>query len=286
MGYQYGFEAKVVVYTRDNTLTYQYNKDLGKSVEIHFTVPFSTETEKQITEITLYNINPGHFNSIRQGDRVELYAGYHGDVGLLMSGTIFRTTTPTLDEADTAYTLRVLEGPDYTKLPKLNVTFSAGTYAETIVREVVKRSGMKLNIMNTNINKRYNEEYTAEGHPLEILSQIADDTKTSLFYLRGKLTWAFIFAGRNAETFNLNVNTGLIGSPTVESRDDDWQDGDDDDGLGRWSFSCESILNYHLTTFARVDVHSKYLNHGMYVINGEHTFDGEQARTKFEGIEN
>lgn len=286
MGYQYGFEAKVVVYTRENTLTYQYNKDLGKSVEIHFTVPFSTETEKQITEITLYNINPGHFNSIRQGDRVELYAGYHGDVGLLMSGTIFRTTTPTLDEADTAYTLRVLEGPDYTKLPKLNVTFSAGTYAETIVREVVKRSGMKLNIMNTNINKRYNEEYTAEGHPLEILSQIADDTKTSLFYLRGKLTWAFIFAGRNAETFNLNVNTGLIGSPTVESRDDDWQDGDDDDGLGRWSFSCESILNYHLTTFARVDVHSKYLNHGMYVINGEHTFDGEQARTKFEGIEN
>lgn len=286
MGYQYGFEAKVVVYTRDNTLTYQYNKDLGKSVEIHFTVPFSTETEKQITEITLYNINPGHFNSIRQGDRVELYAGYHGDVGLLMSGTIFRTTTPTLEEADTAYTLRVLEGPDYTKLPKLNVTFAAGTYAETIVREVVKRSGMKLNIMNTNINKRYNEEYTAEGHPLEILSQIADDTKTSLFYLRGKLTWAFIFAGRNAETFNLNVNTGLIGSPTVESRDDDWQDGDDDDGLGRWSFSCESILNYHLTTFARVDVHSKYLNHGMYVINGEHTFDGEQARTKFEGIEN
>lgn len=286
MGYQYGFEAKVVVYTRDNTLTYKYNKDLGKSVEIHFTVPFSTETEKQITEITLYNINPGHFNSIRQGDRVELYAGYHGDVGLLMSGTIFRTTTPTLEEADTAYTLRVLEGPDYTKLPKLNVTFSAGTYAETIVREVVKRSGMKLNIMNTNINKRYTEEYTAEGHPLEILSQIADDTKTSLFYLRGKLTWAFIFAGRNAETFNLNVNTGLIGSPTVESRDDDWQDGDDDDGLGRWSFSCESILNYHLTTFARVDVHSKYLNHGMYVINGEHTFDGEQARTKFEGIEN
>ena len=87
---------------------------------------------------------------IRQGDRVELYAGYHGDVGLLMSGTIFRTTTPTLEEADTAYTLRVLEGPDYTKLPKLNITFSAGTYAETIVREVVKRSGMKLNIMNTN----------------------------------------------------------------------------------------------------------------------------------------
>ena len=166
------------------------------------------------------------------------------------------------------------------------ITVCKGTYAETIVREVARRANMQLNIMNTNFNKQYDEEYTAEGHPLEILSQIAEDTKTSLFYLRGKLTWAFIFNGRNAETFNLNVNTGLIGSPVVESRDDDWQDWDDDDGLGHWSFSCESILNFHLTTFSRVEVHSKYLNHGMYVINGEHTFDGEEARTKFEGIEN
>lgn len=286
MPYDYGFEIMVKVYTKNSTLTYQYNKNADKSTEIHFTVPFSTETQKQITEIVLYNINPGHFNSIQRGDKVELFAGYHDDNGLLMSGTIFRTSTPTLEGADTAYTLRVLEGPDYTTLPKLNITFAKGTYAETIVREVVRRAGISLNLMNTNINKRYDEEYTAEGHPLEILSQIAEDTKTSLFYLRGKLTWAFIFAGRNAETFNLNVNTGLIGSPTVESRDDDWQDGDDDDGLGRWSFSCESILNFHLTTFSRVEVHSKYLNHGMYVINGEHSFDGEQARTKFEGIEN
>ena len=286
MAYDYGFEIMVKVYTKNSTLTYQYNKHADKSTEIHFTVPFSTETEKQITEIVLYNINPGHFNSIKCGDKVELFAGYHDDNGLLMSGTIFRTSTPTLEDADTAYTLRVLEGPDYTTLPKLNITFAKGTYAETIVREVARRANMQLNIMNTNFNKRYDEEYTAEGHPLEILSQIAEDTKTSLFYLRGKLTWASIFNGRNAETFNLNVNTGLIGSPVVESRDDDWQDWDDDDGLGRWSFSCESILNFHLTTFSRVEVHSKYLNHGMYVINGEHTFDGEEARTKFEGIEN
>ena len=70
------------------------------------------------------------------------------------------------------------------------------------------------------------------------------------------------------------------------TRDDDWQDEDDDDGYGRWSFSCTSILNYHLTTFSRVDVKSKYLTHGMYVINGEHTFNGTEARTEFEGIEN
>lgn len=283
---QFGFECMVKVYTRTGTLTYQYNKDHTKVTEIHFTVPFSSASEKHIAEITLYNINPGHFNSIRQGDKVELFAGYHGDTGLLLSGTIFRVTTPTLEDADTAYVLRVLEGQDYTRLPKQNITFAAGTYADTIVKEVARRAGMQLDFVSINNNKRFEEEYTAEGHPMEILSSLATETKTSLFYLRGRLTFAFVFAGRNAELFSLTPQTGLIGSPTVASRDDDWQDEEDDDGYGHWSFSCTSILNYHLTTFSRVDVKSKYLTHGMYVINGEHTFNGTEARTNFEGIEN
>ncbi len=278
---QFGFEILVRVHTRTGRIEFQYNKNHAKSSEIHFTVPFSSNSEKHIAEITLFNINPGHFNSIRQGDKVELFAGYHGDTGLLLSGTIFRTTTPTLQDADTAYVLRVLEGQDYTRLPKQNIT-----YADVIIKEVARRSGMQLDFVSINKNKRFEEEYTAEGHPMEILSSLATETKTSLFYLRGRLTFAFVFAGRNAELFSLTPQTGLIGSPTVASRDDDWQDEDDDDGYGHWSFSCTSILNYHLTTFSRVDVKSKYLTHGMYVINGEHTFNGTEARTEFEGIEN
>lgn len=267
---QYGFECKVVVTTKNSRLTYEYNKG-SKAIEIHFTVPFSTDTEKQITEITLYNINPGHFNSIKQGDKVELYAGYNGDVGLLMKGTVFRTTNPVLDDVDTAYTLRVLEGTDYTKLPKINVTYAKGTMASTIIKDVARRANISLNYMNINHDKAYNDGYTADGHPLEVLETVAEETKTSLFYLRGQLTFAFIFNGRNTEVFNLNTGTGLIGSPTSASRDDDWQDYDDNDGLGNWSFEVESILNYRLTTFTRVELKSKYLNHGMYVINGEHS---------------
>ncbi len=191
---QFGFEILVRVHTRTGRIEFQYNKNHAKSSEIHFTVPFSSNSEKHIAEITLFNINPGHFNSIRQGDKVELFAGYHGDTGLLLSGTIFRTTTPTLQDADTAYVLRVLEGQDYTRLPKQNITFAAGTYADVIIKEVARRSGMQLDFVSINKNKRFEEEYTAEGHPMEILSSLATETKTSLFYLRGRLTFAFVFA--------------------------------------------------------------------------------------------
>ena len=286
MGRQYNFQVKVDVHVNGRILHYEYSKNSAKSIEIHFSVPFSVEAERQVTEITLYNINPGDYNAIRQGSRVDLHAGYAGDVGLLMSGTVFRKIAPTLSGADTAYVLRVLEGPDYTRLPKVNITFAAGTRASTIVREVARRAKMSLNFVSINNDKTYADGYTAEGHPLEVLSSIADDTKTSLFYLRGKLTFAFIFKGRVAESFLLTPSTGLVGSPTSQSRDEDWKDGDDDDGYGRWSFSCTSILNYHLTSFSRVELKSKYLTHGMYVTTGEHSFDGKEPRTTFEGIEN
>lgn len=281
---QFNFEAKVVVYTSSGTLTYQYGK-MKDSIEIHFTVPFSNEVDKNITEITLYNIVPGDFNRIQKGNKVELYAGFAGDVGLLMSGTIYRPTVPTLEEADTAYVLRVLEGQDYTHLPKLNLTFANGTYADTIIRSVASNAGISLNYLTLKTNKRYDDGFTADDHPIDVLSEIADDCKTSLFYLRGQLTLRYVYDGRGADSFALNYGTGLLQSPTREERDDDWTDDDDDDGLGIYSWSVDSILNYHLTTYAYVQITTPFVNQGVMVINGEHSFDGEKPETTFEGVQ-
>lgn len=279
---QFKFQCKVVIHTGSGTLTYQYGK-MANSVEIHFTVPFSSETEKHITEITLYNINPGHFNSIKKGNKVELYAGYDGDVGLLVSGTVYRTTLPTMEDADTAYVIRVMEGQDYSRKPKLNLTFANGTYAKTIMQQVTRKSGINLHFVSFKTNKKYGDGYTADDHPMDVLSEIADDCKSSLFYLRGQLTMRYIYDGSKSDSFSLNNGTGLI-SVSRESRDDDWVDGDDDDGLGKWSYEVESILNYHLTTFAWVQIKNKYVNAGVMVANGEHSFDGTEPRTNFEGV--
>lgn len=279
---QFNFQCKVVIHTNSGTLTYEYGK-MANSIEIHFSVPFSSETEKHITEITMYNINPGHFNSIKAGNKVELYAGYAGDVGLLVSGTVYRTTLPTMEDADTAYVIRVMEGQDYSRKPKLNLTFANGTYASTIMQQVVARSGINLHFVSFKENKRYGDGYTADDHPMDTLSEIADDCKSSLFYLRGQLTMRYVYDGNQSDAFNLNSGTGLI-SVSRESRDDDWNDSEDDDGMGKWSYDVESILNYHLTTFAWVQLKNKYVNAGVMVANGEHSFDGTEPRTSFEGV--
>ena len=106
---QFNFECKVVVHTANANLTYQYGK-MTNAIEIHFNVPFSQETEKHITEVELFNIDPNHFNLIKPGNKAELYAGYQGDEGLHVSGTIKKTTIHTHKEADTANKQTINEG--------------------------------------------------------------------------------------------------------------------------------------------------------------------------------
>lgn len=120
---------------------------------------------------------------------------------------------------------------------------------------------------------------------MDTLTTIAGDCKTSLFYLRGQLTVQYIYGStKGTDNFELAYASGLLQIPTREDRDEDWQDADDDDGLGKFSWSVDSILNYHMTTFSTVHVKTQYVNTTMRVLNGEHSFDGTQPTTSFEGV--
>lgn len=281
---KYGFNIKVVVHTKHGTFTFHHNKNIAQNLEIHFSIPFNNDPQKDVSEVTIYNMSRSKFNAIKKGDKVNVYAGYGKDMGLLVHGTIYKTTIPTMENADTAYTLRLIEGADYTRKKKIKVTFKKRTTAKTIIRQVVRKSGIKLHEVSLKKDKVYKKGYTGNDHPMNILEEIADDCKTSLFYRRGKLTLRYVYDGKGKTIATISPATGLVSAPTRESRDDDWVDGDDNDGLGRWSWSIESILNYHITTFSRVKVHSKYVKQTLMVISGTHKFDGTSPRTSFEAV--
>ncbi|WP_230678525.1 phage protein [Lacticaseibacillus zhaodongensis] len=284
-GAKYNFEIRCEVQSSGGALSFMYGKDPKSSIEIHFDVPFSEQPEKNISEITLYNIDPAVFNKIKKGDKVTLRAGFTGDIGTLVEGTIFRTTVPSLEDADTAYVLRVLEGQDYSRYKKQHITFKKGSKASTIIKSVAAKAGIDLTYVSLKTDKTYKDGYTADGHPMDTLSDIADDCKTSLFYLRGKLRIQYIYGGANTGTFELTNQTGLLQSPTRESRDDDWVDDDDDDGLGKYSWSVDSVLNYKICPFSKATIKTPYVNTSMMVLNGEHEFDGDQPTTSFEAVQ-
>ena len=76
--------------------------------------------------------------------------------------------------------------------------------------------------------------------------------------------------------------SGLISSPTMERRDEDWVKDEDDDGMGRYQYSAESLLNYRITTGEYVHIQSMFVNITGTVISGEHAFDGTSPTTSIE----
>jgi len=280
--FQFKFEVYVDIYTDSGTLKYVHNGLVGQSLDIEFTLPFDNTSDRSIGEITIWNMSQISFNRIKEGNRVVVKAGYHGDVGVIFDGEIYRTTVPTREEGDFNYTLRVVEGTDYRKLKHVSLTFGEGTDAKTIINKIVQTAGIKLNFVSLGRNYVFKEGYTVDGSPFDALADVAEQAQAALFYRRGQLTLRWLYDAAVTGNFMLNNQSGLISSPTMERRDDDWVETDDNDGQGRYEYSADSILNYRLTTGEHVHLKSEFVDVWAAVLSGEHSFDGTNPVTSLE----
>ncbi len=279
---QYLFEVYVDIYADSGTMHYVHTNDAAKSMDIEFNLPFDNTSDRSVGEITIWNMSRTSFNRISQGNRVVVKAGYHNDVGVLFDGQIYRTTVPSREGGDLNYTLRVVEGNDYRKLNHVSLTFSEGTDATTIINKIVQVSGINLNFVSLRRNYVFKEGYTVDGSPYDALSDVADQSQSALFYRRGQLTLRWLYDAEVSGNFILNSKTGLISSPTMERRDDDWVEDDDNDGQGRFQYEAESILNYRITTGEHVHLVSEFVDIWGAVLSGEHSFDGTNPITSLE----
>ncbi|MDF8368841.1 hypothetical protein G9403_03710 [Weissella paramesenteroides] len=279
---QYLFEVYVEIYTNGGTLKYVHNNNPSQSMDIEFSLPFDNTSDRSVGEVTIWNMSQISFNRIAQGNRIVIKAGYHGDVGVIFDGEIFRPTVPSREGGDLNYTLRVVEGKEYRKLKHVSLTFGEGTTAKTIINKIVQTTGINLNFVSLGRNYVFKEGYTVDGSPFDALSDMAEQARAALFYRRGQLTMRWLYDDKVTGNFYLANNTGLISSPTMERRDDDWVEDDDDDGLGRFTYSADSILNYRITTGEHVHLKSESVDVWAAVLSGEHTFDGENPTTSLE----
>lgn len=279
---QFMFEIYMDIYTDSGVLHYVHNADRNFSLDIEFSLPFDNTSDRSVGEITIWNMSQISFNRIHEGNRVVVNAGYHGDTGIIFDGQIYKTTVPTREGGDLNYTLRVVEGTDYRNLKHVSLTFGEGTDATTIINKIVQVSGINLNFVSLGRNYVFKEGYTVDGSPFDALSDVADQTRSALFYRRGQLTLRWLYDAEVTGNFMLDSKSGLISSPTMERRDDDWIESDDDDGQGRYEYSADSILNYRITTGEHVHLVSEFVDVWAAVLSGEHTFDGTNPTTTLE----
>lgn len=278
---QYLFEVNVTIWTGSGILKYRQNTNID-SAHINFSIPFTDTSDPSVGEIIIYNMLPGNFSRIKAGDRVLLIAGFHGDIGTVIDGHIYNTTTPTKDGGDVRYVLRVIDGTDYRRKGHMSKTFAKGTMIGTAINQIANSAGIVLNLISLSNNSALKDGYTVDGSPIDAIADLVDQGKSSIYYAAGKLTVRYLHDGFGAPSFDLNNATGLLESPQMERRDEDWLETDDNDKKGRYVYNVTSILNYRFTTNGYVHLHSKFTNVNATIMSGEHSFDGDSPQTSLE----
>lgn len=225
---------------------------------IEGTVPFDNDGLPNESEIRIWNLSQTTLNNIKKNDVLMINAGYTGDIGMILHGRISAVRTK-WEGVDKVTTINVLDAEDLSKRADIEIAFAKGTMASAIIKQLAAQIGLPVAQMQLNKDYCYQEGYTANGNPAEIIADVAKDCGTSAYINKSKLYVRPLRIGAD-EVFDLNPNTGLIGSPEY------FEDGD------HKGYNCSAQLQRRITTASVINLSCREWSGKLHVRSGSHKF--------------
>lgn len=279
--YLYSPIVKLVLKTKTQKLTFEYNQNTGQNWNIQFSVPFSDSGTAQTCTITIMNLSASHRKLFKKGEKVTLSAGYYEDgIGILSEGNITHISPYTSDGTNNTFSFTYKEGSEYAKSKavkkSISASFAKGAKLKTIINRVASKGKVPLEKVDLKNNKAYKKGYTAKGKPLTVLKSLAKAGGSELFLRRGKY---YIIQMGKANGYDEHIllttkvkgqhgGTGLIQYPTINEDDN--------------TAEIVSLLRYQVSTGSVVQVDDRFLKGTYRVKSGEHAFDGSAFTTTME----
>lgn len=237
----------------------QYKSD---DIDFEFNVPFSTEAEPDVSEISIYNLSPATAASIKKGSYVTLSAGYNTNIGMLVTGQVADFST-TVDCVDKKTTLKIGSAVNSWKEKKINKTYAKGTTAKDIMSDLISSFGVAIGDMEIVKNITYQKGKTVSGRLKDVVKKLAKETQ-SKFYIDKDRAYVRAYDKGTVTGFLLSGATGLIGSPErIEV-----SEGDKKSKQG-WKVQC--LLNHNIFVDSMIVIQSKTVNGTFRVVKGSHT---------------
>ncbi|MFL4498444.1 SGNH/GDSL hydrolase family protein [Weissella sp. MSCH1] len=270
-------KVRVSITNGNRKSTWKYDPtDRQNSIMIQFNSPFSDDSTPSVVQIDMFNLSDNSVNFIRVGTHVVLEAGYGNDIGVISEGKINYVYPRTSDsDGDIKSSFSFLEGQDYESAKDIELSLGAGITASDAISRISEKAGIPLSEKVLKKEKVYKDGYSADGSPIDSLSELAEAGGSKLFYKRGRLVINDVKnSGSNALIYD--SEHGLIGYPQPL----DWSPDDKTRG-----YSVEVLLNHRINVGQAIKLNSKYGGGAIYHFrNGEHSFDGENFRTTGEVI--
>ena len=270
----------------------------SEDLEIRFEVPFNDDSKPDESVVEIFNLSLSSINKLKKGSTCTLQAGYKGDVGTLISGTV-RSVLTRREGTERITRILFYEGEDRSnvkvknkeyapdkvtkdkngkvtkvtkdKKGKTQITFKKGTTAKTIINRLCGLLSIKPAEITLPKNKVYKKGLVVTGKVLEKLEEVVKDCGAALYYRRGKMVIRSISKG-NDENFTLQETTGLLEQP---------EPFDNEDVKG---YSVKCLLQHRITVASIINIKSREVNGKYRVKSGKHYYDGSNFMTESECI--
>lgn len=180
--------------------------------KMEFDVEFDDGPDVNFSKVIIYNLTDTTINKFKKGLAATLNAGYVGDVGNILSGTIKDVKTE-WSGPDKITTITIADANDKWLTQKISKTYKKDATAKQILTDAIKLSSLKVGKISLPTNKVYKGGKTIKGAIGAIISDIVPDCNAKWHTTKGSI----YITGKNEGVESnvlLNKNSGLIETPT------------------------------------------------------------------------
>lgn len=245
--------------------------DMG-SLYFTFEVPFEDSEELGTAKVVAHNLSAGTRSSIKKGHAVILNAGYEGDVGAIFTGKVSRVVHKK-EGTEWITTITAAEALEEWLSTEVNKTYTAGSKASAIVKDLLNMFGLEVGTMELAVDKDYPRGKVCQGKVKDVLAEIVTlDCKSRFLIRNGIVTINDPTKGLDMG-YLLSAATGLLRA-TEETENTETTTNqttiDTGEEAEEVTYTRRCLLNYHLGPADVIKISSGTLNGRFLIKSGKH----------------
>lgn len=188
------------------------NYALTNELEMEFSIPFDDGPEVNMGELTIYNLSDSTIHSIKKGMKCYINAGYEGDTGTILTGTVESISTDNTD-MDKPTKIVIADSNDAWIKKEVKKTYRENIRGAEIIKDLVKLSGLAVGSLVIPRSRIFPSGKSVEGSIAKNLDELVTDAFGKMHITRGKIYINERGKGTPSGVL-LDANSGLIGTPT------------------------------------------------------------------------
>ena len=235
-----------------------------------FTVPFEDSEKLGTATIEAYNLSPATRNSIKKGMPIILNAGYEGDIGAIFTGKVSQVSDKH-SGTEVITTIAAAEALEEWLSKEVNKTYTAGSKASAIVKDLLNIFGLEVGTMELAVDKEYPRGKVCKGKVKNVLTEIVTSDCKSRFLIRNGIVTINDPKTGTKTGYVLSAESGLLKAAEATettTRQTTVKDGKEKQEV---TYKRECLLNYHLAPADVVKIKSDTLNGNHLIKGGQHT---------------